>query len=157
MTADRAYGVKKFKRELHLHCNCEMVPIDSDKDPAIRLNDDDLKSLYRAAATALGREGEEETGGGKKQKGALKRVRVGITEHGELGPILINQSGEYRTVKDFAKTKATSPKVRAAAQLPAMLESLARWEARWEAGDKTAKSPLEFHRRRIAELQRIAG
>jgi hypothetical protein len=157
VAADRVYGVERFKRELHLHCHCEMVPIDSGKDPAVRLNDDDLKSLYRAAAISLGREGGEETGGGKRQKGALKRVRVGITEHGELGPILINQSGEYRTVKDFAKTQATSAKVRAAAQLPAMLESLARLEARWADGDKTTKSPIEFHRRRIAELRRLAG
>ena len=157
VAADRVYSVAKFKRELHLHCHCEMVPIDSGKDPAVQLNADDLKSLYRAAGTAIGREGQEVTSGAKAQLGALKRVRVGITEHGELGPILINQSGEYRTVADFAKTQSTSPKVRAKAQLPAMIESLARLEARKAEGDTSVESPIAFHVKRIAELRRIAG
>jgi hypothetical protein len=158
VAADRTYNVKKFKRELHLHCHCEMIPIENGKDPGSVLNGDDLESLYRAAAVARGRDdGGIETGGGKKQLGALKRVRVGITEHGELGPILINQSGEFRTVKDFAKTKAASAKVRAAAQLPAMIESLARLEARRDAGDKTVSSSIAFHERRIKELRRAAG
>lgn len=158
VAADRTYNVAKFKRELHLNCNCEMVPIDSGKDPAVRLNQDDLESLYKAAAVSRGRtDGGIETGGGKKQLGALKRVRVGITEHGELGPILINQSGQFRTVKDFARTKSTSAKVRAAAQLPSMVESLARLEARRDSGDKTVSAAITFHEQRIKELRRVAG
>jgi hypothetical protein len=145
VAADRVYSVGKFKRELHWNCNCEMIPIDSGKDPALRLNQDDLDSLYKAAGKAVGSESPV-TGGGKAQLGALKRVRVAITEHGELGPILINQSGQYRTLADFAKTQSTSAKIRAAAQLPALIESLARWEAK-----------IAWHKKQIAEFERIAG
>jgi hypothetical protein len=182
VAADRVYSVGKFARELHLHCHCEMIPIDGDNDPGLQLNADDLESLYQAAGRAVGKdEGERETGGGAKQLGALKRVRVAVTEHGELGPILVkvgttsdgklrtegvdtarvgkNRTGElgFRSVKDFAKTQSTSPKIRAEQQLPAMIESLARLEARKASGDDTAVKPIAFHRRRIAELRRIAG
>lgn len=158
VAADRVYSVEKFKREIHLNCHCEMIPIENGKDPAFRLNSDDLESLYRAAAKAVGKEdGEQVTGGGKKQLGALKRVRVGITEHGELGPILINQSGEYRTLNDFAKTQSVSPKIRAQAQLPALIKSLAVWEAKAEAGEPDTASKIRWHREAIARLRRLAG
>lgn len=157
VAADRIYTVEKFKRDLHLNCHCESTPIDSGKDPAVQLNADDLESLYRAAGQAVGKEGESVTGGGKKQLGALKRVRVGVTEHGELGPILINRSGKFRDAADFAKTQVASPKIRAEAQLPAMEESLARWEAKAAAGEPGTTSPIAFHRKRIAELRRAAG
>lgn len=164
------------------NCHCEMIPIEKGIDPAFQLNEDDLESLYRAAGKAVGRAAE--TGGGARQLGALKRVRVGITEHGELGPILVKvgTTGEgklatkgvedanvgrrsrgtkslvgVRTVKDFAKTQSTSPKIRAKAQLPAMVESLARLEAKKAAGEPGTDAPIAFHRKRIAELRRVAG
>lgn len=138
------------------NCHCEMVPIEDGKDPALVLNQSDLDSLYAAAGKAVGSE-EPVTGGGKRQLGALKRVRVGITEHGELGPILINQSGQYRTLADFAKTQSQSPKIRAEAQLPALVESLARWEAKRDAGETGHESKIRWHREQIARLRRIAG
>lgn len=156
VAADRVYSVDRFKREIHLNCNCEMVPIDGDNDPGLKLNQADLDSLYAAAGRAVGAEGPV-TGGGKKQLGALKRVRVGITEHGELGPILVNQSGEYRTLKDFAKTQSTSPAIRAAAQIPALEKSLASLEARKAAGEKVSASALSYHKQAIARLKKIAG
>jgi len=157
VAADRVYTVDKFKREIHAHCHCEMVPIDGDNDPGLKLNQADLDSLYAAAGRAVGSE-EPVTGGGKKQLGALKRVRVGITEHGELGPILVNQSGEYRTLKDFAKTQSTDPKIRAAAQLPALVKSLASLEARKAAGEGgNIDSKIAYHRQAIARLEKAAG
>jgi hypothetical protein len=179
VAADRVYGVDKFKREIHLNCNCEMLPIENGKDPGISLNADDLESLYKAAGAAVGT--DRETGGGAKQLGALKRVRVAITEHGELGPILVkigttddgqvqtapadtarvgkSRRGElgFRTIKDFAKTQATSAKTRAEYQLPRMIDSLGRLEARRADGDKSVDAPIAFHRKRIAELRRVAG
>lgn len=181
VAADRTYSVERFKRELHARCHCEMLPIENGKDPGISLNADDLESLYQAAGRAAGKaEGERETGGGKKQLGALKRVRVAVTEHGELGPILVktgttgdgklitgdagtarvgkNRRGDlgFRSIKDFAKTQSTSPKVRAGQQLPGMIKSLERLEARKADGDQV-DAPIAFHRKRIAELRRIAG
>lgn len=162
VAADRVYSVDRFKRELHSRCHCEMIPIEGGKDPGLQLNRDDLDSLYEAAGRAVGARDDDGniapvTGGGKKQLGALKRVRVAVTEHGELGPILVNRSGQYRTLADFAKTQSISPKIRAAAQLPAMLESLARLEARAAAGDDVPASQFRWHRDFIARLRRIAG
>ena len=156
VASDRVYSVARFKREIHAHCNCEMIPIERGKDPALALNQADLDSLYAAAGKTVGSD-ESVTGGGKRQLGALKRVRVGITEHGELGPILVNRSGEYRTLADFAKTQSVSPRIRAEAQLPAMLESLARLEARVAAGESVPESQFRWHREFIAKLRRISG
>lgn len=156
VASDRVYSVARFKREIHLRCHCEMIPIENGSDPAVQLNQADLDSLYRAAARAVGSD-EPVTGGGKKQLGALKRVRVGITEHGELGPILINQSGEYRTLADFAKTQSVSPQIRAAAQLPALVKSLAAWEAKKAAGEPDTDSKITWHKQAIARLRKLAG
>jgi hypothetical protein len=157
VAADRVYSVEKFKREIHLHCHCEMIPIDGDNDPGLKLNQADLDSLYAAAGRATGSE-QQVTGGGAKQLGALKRVRVGITEHGELGPILVNQSGEYRTLKDFAKTQSTSPKIRAAAQIPALVKSLASLEARKADGEGgNIDQKIAYHVQAIARLEKTAG
>lgn len=179
VAADRVYSVDKFKREIHANCHCEILPIEDGKDPGISLNADDLESLYKAAGAAIGT--DRETGGGKKQLGALKRVRVAVTEHGELGPILVkigttgegklqtapvetarvgkNRRGElgFRSIKDYAKTQATSAKTRAEYQLPRMIESLGRLEARKADGDKGLDAPIAFHRKRIAELRQIVA
>lgn len=157
VASDRVYSVAKFKREIHTHCHCEMLPLDGDNDPGLKLNQADLDSLYAAAGRATGSQ-EPVTGGGAKQLGALKRVRVGITEHGELGPILVNQSGEYRTLKDFAKTQSTSPKIRAAAQIPALVKSLASLEARKANGEGgNIDQKIAYHEQAIARLRKAAG
>lgn len=160
VAADRVYSVSKFKREIHLNCHCEMIPIEDGKDPARKLNQDDLDSLYAAAGRAVAKPGEEPepvTGGGKRQLGALKRVRVAVTEHGELGPILINQSGEYRTLADFAKTQSVSSKIRAEAMLPSLVKSLAEWESKKSAGETGTESKIKWHRETIARLRKLAG
>lgn len=160
VAADRIYSVSRFRRELHDHCHCEMLPIDSGKDPGLQLNSDDLESLYEAAGRAVGR--DRETSGAAKQLGALKRVRVGITEHGELGPILVKvgttgdgrlvtaDAGEanvgnrrrggppsgVRTVRDYARTQTKDPAIRAAAQLETLEKSLKVLEGKAAAGMK---------------------
>lgn len=154
VAADRLYTVEKFKRELHDRCNCESIPIENGKDPGAKLNQDDLESLYAAAGATIGR--SKATGGGAKQKGALKRVRVAVTEHGELGPILVNQSGEFRTAADFARTQVPNRKIRAKAQLESLEKSLASLEARNAAGEDV-RAPLEWQRNQVAKLRREVG
>lgn len=143
------------------NCHCTMIPIEADSDPGLQLNSDDLESLYRAAGTAVGT--SRETGGAARNKGALRRVRVGITEHGELGPILVkigttsegklmterveearvgrqrrtggrDEPVGFRTVKDYAKTQTKDPKIRARAQLDSLERSLATLEAKAAEG-----------------------
>jgi hypothetical protein len=169
VASDRIYSVAKFKRELHDHCHCEMIPVENGKDPGLTLNEDDLESLYRAAGKAVGR--ERETSGAAKQLGALKRVRVGITEHGELGPILVkigttsggqvlakdadearvgksrgrrggDPPGGFRTIKDYAKTQTQDPAIRAAAQLVTLERTLAVLEEKVAGGMKKEERSL---------------
>lgn len=160
VAADRVYSVEKFRRELHDHCHCEMLPIEDNSDPGFQLNEGDLESLYAAAGKAVGT--QRETSGAKAKLGALRRVRVGITEHGELGPILVKvgttSEGKLvtaeadeanvgnrrrakatpppnvRTVRDYARTQTADPKIRAAAQLEPLERSLAALEAKAAEG-----------------------
>ncbi|GAA3750956.1 hypothetical protein [Micromonospora maritima] len=78
VAADRIYHREHLK-EIHANCHCAVLPVRRTADPGLQLNEEDLARLYRAAGS---------TGGGKRQFGALKYVRVVITEDGELGPIV---------------------------------------------------------------------
>lgn len=173
VAADRIYSVSKFKRELHDHCHCEMLPIEAGKDPGQNLNTADLESLYRAAGALVGK--DRETGGGKRQGGALKKVRarldehgnvvdiqnargkavqVAVTEHGEIGPVLVNANGNVRTMADFAKTKTVDKRITRQANLTSLENNLPKLLARQDAGEKGLDSAIGFHRKRIAELKR---
>jgi hypothetical protein len=174
VAADRVYSVKQFKRELHDHCHCEMLPIENGVDPGLDINEADLESLYRAAGQLVGK--DRETGGGKRQGGALKRVRarlsedgrvidisknqggkavkVAVTEHGELGPVLVNASSNVRTVADFARTKTVDRSITRRANLESLEKNLPRLEARKAGGDDSVDAAIRFHRSRIAELRR---
>lgn len=175
VAADRIYTVAEFKDPIHENCKCENIPIEN-VDPGLRLNQDDLDDLYAAAGKAVGK--ESETGGGKRQLGALKRVRVAITEHGELGPILINASGSFRDVTDYARSQrrgtggsrsgsassgqrakpaqdVDSPadvKRRLRIQLTALETKLADLRQR-SAGGENVSRPLAFHQQRIAAIR----
>lgn len=173
VASDRVYSVAKFKRELHDHCHCEMLPIEAGKDPGQSINSADLESLYEAAGDLVGR--KRETGGGKKQGGALKRVRarldedghvvdisknqggkvvrVAVTEHGELGPVLVNNTGKVRTVADFARTQTADKRITRRANLESLEKNLPKLLAARAAGHGNDKA-IEFHRKRIAELKR---
>lgn len=65
---------------LHGGCQCTTLPIIGAKDPGRSLNRDELDALY------------EQAGGTSMEK--LKRTRVVVHEHGELGPVL-RESGQH--------------------------------------------------------------
>lgn len=69
---------------IHDGCNCTDMGITIDHDPGLRINEDDLKALYKLA------------GGNTAEK--LKQVRVSITEHGELGMVLTAAEHQFRNV-----------------------------------------------------------
>lgn len=70
---------KSSLQGIHHLCKCVTLPVTADQDPGFRWNQEDLRrhldTIYGAA-------------GGSTRGKDLKRVRVKITEHGELGPIL---------------------------------------------------------------------
>lgn len=73
---------------IHARCKCEPLPIAGSKDPGQSINAADLKRLYDAA--------------GSTAADKLKRVRVRVVEHGELGPVLVDRRHRFRGPADVA-------------------------------------------------------
>jgi hypothetical protein len=88
VASDRVYKVKELK-PIHNHCNCSDAPITEGFDPGGALNRADLDALYASAGG---------TGGDY-----LRDIRVGYTEHGELGPTLVLKGHHYRDFKEVEK------------------------------------------------------
>jgi hypothetical protein len=87
VAADRIYSRQELLA-VHERCKCEVLPILDGVDPGKTLNDEDLKALYDAAGGNTGK--------------ALKRVRVGVEEHGELGPVLRVADQKFRGPSEVA-------------------------------------------------------
>lgn len=141
VAADRVYRVEHLM-PLHARCVCETLPIIGDLDPGISLNADDLRALYSAAGGTGGR--------------GLKKLRVGLTEHGELGPVLVNADQHYRGPVQVAKAKSHDPKVAARAELDALEESFARLKRRQLAGEDLDR-PIAWQTNRIDQLRKLVG
>lgn len=73
---------------IHGGCNCETLPIAGPHDVGPPINEADLKRLYAAAGSTSGPD--------------LKRVRVQINEHGELGPVLTVRGQRFLTKAERA-------------------------------------------------------
>jgi hypothetical protein len=71
--SDRLYSTADL-RPIHARCECTVLPVARGQDPGSRLNDLDLRRLYKAA------------GGTAAAK--LKATKWQVGEHGELGPVL---------------------------------------------------------------------
>lgn len=139
VAADRVYRIEELM-PIHDRCKCEVLPIIGRADPGLRLNRDDLDRLYAAA-------------GGTTAGAALKRIRVAITEHGELGPVLVYANHTIRGPKEVAATQAPDPATRAAAQLAALEQSYASLLHRQDHGEDVTE-PLAWQRHRIDDLRR---
>lgn len=85
--SDRLYRVDRLK-PIHDGCNCGTLPVTRTEDPGAGLNGADLRALYKAA--------------GSTQAKALRRVRVQVLEHGELGPVLTDARHDNRGPGDVA-------------------------------------------------------
>lgn len=96
VAADRRYGREELL-ELHDRCRCSVTAVvgewDGDGDPGSALNASDLADLYKAA-------------GGTTSGGTLKRVKVEVTHHSELGPRLVVKGHRTRTARQ-ARADAT--------------------------------------------------
>jgi hypothetical protein len=90
VAATQVYKISSPK-PMHDRCHCTVMPILGDHDPGAYLNNLDLNKLYRKA-------------GGTDAEG-LYKLRVQVTQHGELGPVL-NEHGH--TARDTGY-KADSP------------------------------------------------
>lgn len=130
------------------NCVCEVLPIIGDQDPGVHLNASDLRSVYQAA----GGTGGDVVRGGKRHSGALKKVRVALAEHGELGPLLVDADQQFRGPTQVAKTLSTDPVIRLTTLLGAAQDRLGILRRRRAAGDQVERS-LAWQQNRVAQLQ----
>jgi hypothetical protein len=150
VAADRVYKKEELK-PIHDRCKCEVLPILAGVgDPGLNLNEEDLKRVYAAGG---GTGGEAVSRTGRRVSPALKKVRVQLTEHGELGPVLIDGDQHYRGPAEVARTQVPDRATRARAQLDALLTSLEKLQNRADRGEDV-KAPISWQRRKVTELQR---
>lgn len=80
--SDRIYKTQELL-PIHHECKCKIMEVTKDFDPGRFLNANDLQALYDAA--------------GGTQRAELKKFKAKVVQHGELGPILVNESHNWRT------------------------------------------------------------
>lgn len=86
VASDQLYKVAELL-PIHDRCNCTDMVVTKEYDPGSILNRDDLERLYAANGGTYGQD--------------LKRLRVGINEHGEIGPILVRVKDHYTDVTEL--------------------------------------------------------
>ncbi len=141
VAADRIYKTEDLL-PLHTRCVCEVLPVYGRVDPGLTLNGDDLAALYAAA------------GGNTREQ--LRRIRVVLTEHGELGPILVHGDQHYRSPQEVARNYASSRRVRERAILDALEPRYEATRYRVERGDPLTKT-MRAQQARIEQLRRSLG
>ncbi len=146
VAAHRIYKTEDLM-PIHDRCVCDVLPIIGTRDPGNQINDDDLRAMYEAAGS---------TGGGKRQGGALKRIRVVLTEHGELGPVLVDGDQHFRGPAEVARTQHPDRAVRDAAKLEAFEERLNRLLVRQARGEDVERA-LAWQTERVERLRRELG
>ncbi len=153
VAADRVYR-KEDLQPIHDNCRCEVLPIIDGLDPALRLNQRDLEAIYRAAGNTGG---DVITRDGRRASRALKRIRVALSEHGELGPVLVDAGHRRRGPVEVARTQHPDRRVRARAQLDSLERTLAALEGRHDRGELDDDRALRWQRAKVAELRRELG
>jgi hypothetical protein len=88
VAADRLYYVDELMA-IHDRCKCTDAPVTADLDPGQSLNREDLERLYDAAGSTAGAD--------------LKRLRVTVQQHGELGPILRQSGHDFKDADEVNK------------------------------------------------------
>lgn len=135
VAADRIYA-KRDLLELHNGCVCDTAEITEDADPGLVLNREDLNAIYEAA-------------GGNFAE-ALQRTRVVVREHGELGPILVRDGDEFKTV-DRANAESNRAQKFKPYQRPAKTTDRINWSAMRTTSERSIQI-LEDARRNGTDL-----
>ncbi len=152
VAADRTYKVEHLM-PLHDRCCCEVLPVVGDFDPGLNLNASDLRRIYEEA----GGTGGEVRRGGRRHSAALKKVRVALGEHGELGPVLFDADQNFRGPRDVARTRHPDRLVRDQAKLEAFQERLTILLARQRRGEQGLEQPIRWQTERVGQLRRELG
>lgn len=140
VAADRIYRKSELK-PLHNECVCDSLPVTRVDDPGINLNRDDLNRIYEAAG-GTGRQG-------------LQRVRVQVLEHGELGPILVDNKYKNRNAsqaKSIAEKGLDPQRV-----FDVQSRILRKLERDIAAGKTVNEKTLAFHQNLVREYAKKLG
>jgi hypothetical protein len=136
VASDRLYHVEDLM-PIHARCRCSVAVATADSDPGDSLNKQDLRAIYAAA--------------GGNTRDQLKTVRVEYAEHGELGPVIVNATQNFRGPDDFARTQSQDLETKWFAELETLQEELDRLAARaGESGD--VDEAIQWNRKKIREL-----
>ncbi|WP_431881836.1 hypothetical protein [Micromonospora chalcea] len=136
VAADRVYKREDLK-PIHDRCRCAVLPITAGADPGLTLNGEDLDRLYSAA-------------GGTTSGKVLKALRVGIGEHGELGPILFPYGRGFRDAEESEADRRTGSIER---RLQGLERSSTALRRRLDDGETRVRPLLEYQQRLIGQLQ----
>lgn len=115
-------------------CNCTVMGITASHDPGLKLNDDDLKTIYAAAGSTAAED--------------LQNTRITINEHGELGPVLVKHGDHFRTAADSGRPayeKPTNSTIRAnlTKERADLATQIAQAQTRYDAAAVTGTSPQD--------------
>jgi len=136
VASDRLYHVEDLM-PIHARCRCSVAVATTNNDPGDSLNKDDLALIYKAA--------------GGNTRNQLKTVRVEYAEHGELGPVIVNASQNFRGPDDFARTQSQDLETQWFAELETIQETLDRLVARAGESDDVDEA-IRWNRQKIREL-----
>jgi hypothetical protein len=136
VASDRLYHVEDLM-PIHARCRCSVAVATANSDPGQSLNMEDLRAIYQAA--------------GGNTRNQLKTVRVEYAEHGELGPVIVNATQNFRGPDDFARTQSQDLETKWFAELETLQEELDRLAAR--AGESSdVDQAIQWNKQKIREL-----
>ena len=138
VAADRKYSTMDLM-PIHDGCRCLPMLITDDNDPGLSLNAEDLQAVYDAA-------------GGSTKGADLKRVRIQVDEHGELGPVLSEAKHHTRTKEEVVKDSSQPTLEHARQSLAALEKALADSHAAAAAGEDR-DAPIAYLTGRITKIK----
>lgn len=133
---------------IHARCKCLVIPVTEALDPGSQINEETLGELYEAGGSTYAKD--------------LKKVRVTVEDHGELGPQLRVEGQHFRDADEVAvarrrsKTPGASGVRDVSGEIAALERTYAQLQARAAAGVDVS-APLEWQRNRLAKLRRQAS
>lgn len=137
VASTRVYRTKDLM-PIHARCNCEPMPIAGPLDIGPPINQADLDRLYAAAGNST--LGED-----------LKRVRVQVNEHGELGPVLTVRGQRFLTAAERADAITPEQNQKNFQTLLGNLDTLYSRLSTGEALD----GPIAYQEAQVTRLQQL--
>lgn len=131
VASDQVYSIGDLM-PIHNRCKCRTMAIVDDVDPGQSINRDDLKRIYAAAGSTAAAD--------------LKRTRVQVNEHGELGPVLTVRGQRFRGPEDLGPPDRTTVE----RQLATLRNNLEALMAR--PREARVDEAIAYQRRRIGRL-----